>query len=301
MQRKLLETLIPTWPTWDPIPTDLLRQRQINSVPARREVPAPEPGSDPRRPARFPGATALPDDLLRPYQGYNTIRMWDYTGFGNYNALQAGVTRRFDKGFMVSAFYVWSKALTVNNDDFTRGLRRTRQRTRSCGLDYSYASYDRPHNFVLNLIYQMPQVRRAASLGVFANDWQISGVYRWTSGPPYRVGYSIPGIANINLTRHRQPAARVVVTCDPGSGSSSDPYRQIDTPCFAPPQPGSDGDESARFFLRSPPHNNLDLSLVEEFVVYKGVEVRGPARRVQRAQPHAVHRASTRPRSTSPA
>jgi hypothetical protein len=32
------------------------------------------------------------------------------------------------------------------------------------------------------------------------NGWQISGVYRWSGGRPYTVGYSIPGIGNANLT-----------------------------------------------------------------------------------------------------
>jgi hypothetical protein len=31
--------------------------------------------------------------------------------------------------------------------------------------------------------------------------------------------------------------------------------------CFAPPQPGSDGAESARYFVWGPPINNLDLSV----------------------------------------
>ena len=40
---------------------------------------------------------------------------------------------------------------------------------------------------------------------------------------------------------------------------------QLNTACFAPPQPGSDGAESARFFVRTPPINNLDLSLSKSF------------------------------------
>ena len=47
--------------------------------------------------------------------------MWDYSGYSNYHALQTGVNRRFDDGFMFSVFYVWSKALGINNDDFAAG------------------------------------------------------------------------------------------------------------------------------------------------------------------------------------
>jgi hypothetical protein len=91
---------------------------------------------------------------------------------------------------------------------------------------------------VLNLVYQTPNVASGA-LGALANDWQISGIYRWTSGRPYNIAFNIPGIGAANLTgTDGNPNARVVLTCGPGSGWSSDPYRQINTSCFAPPQPG---------------------------------------------------------------
>ncbi len=99
------------------------------------------------------------------------------------------------------------------------------------------------------------------------DDWQVSGVYRWTSGRPRNVAFNIPGIGAANLTGSADgnPNARIVLTCDPGSGYSDDPYAQFNTSCFAPPQPGSDGAESARFFMRDPPINNLDLSLSKAF------------------------------------
>ncbi len=172
---------------------------------------------------------------------------------------------------MFSAFYVWSKALTINNDDFTAG-RPNVSDAEVRRADYSYAAQDRPHNFVVNFVYQTPKVASGA-LGVLANDWQISGIYRWTSGRPYGVGYSIPGIGNANLTGTGDFAARVVLTCDPGHGSSSDPYRQINTSCFGPPQPGSDGTESARFFLWAPPIVNLDMSLSKVFEVGKRIKM----------------------------
>lgn len=49
------------------------------------------------------------------------------------------------------------------------------------------------------------------------------------------------------------------------SARANDPYKQIDTSCFAPPQTGSDGTESARYFLHGPPVNNLDLSISKTF------------------------------------
>ncbi|PYR73040.1 MAG: hypothetical protein DMF86_21600, partial [Acidobacteria bacterium] len=248
--------------------SDLLRQVQINALPLGATF-QPQNQDPTRVPSSTFGSTALPNDFLRPYKGYGGIRMWDYSGYGNYHALQTSVTRRFDRGFMFSGFYVWSKALGINNDDFAAGAPNlTKEQTKH--LDYSLTSYDRPHNVVLNSIYQMPEVTSNKALGVLANNWQLSGVYRWTSGRPYGVGFSIPGIGQANLAGNDgNPGARIVLLCDPGSGWSSDPYRQLNTACFAPPQPGSKGDESSRFFVRAPPQNNLDMSLSKTFAVYK--------------------------------
>jgi hypothetical protein len=252
---------------------DLLRQVQINAVP-RGATFLPENQDPTRAPAAQLGSSALPTDLLRPYPGYGGIRMWGYDGYSNYHSMQTGINRRFDDGFMFSFFYVWSKALGIANDDFSAGLpNATEDEIRR--LDYSYLSTDRPHNFVFNFIYQLPFLKDSDSvLGRIAGDWQVSGIYRWTSGRPQGVGFSIPGIGASNLTGSADgnPNARIVLTCDPGVGYGSDEYRQFNTSCFAPPQPGSDGAESARFFLRQPPINNLDLSLSKIFAGPKSLK-----------------------------
>ena len=249
---------------------DLLRQVQLNALP-RGTTFLPSSQDPTRAPSAIPGATALPTDLLRQYKGYSSIRMWDYSGYSNYHALQTGVSRRFENGFAVSSFYVWSKALGINNDDFAPGIPNvSEEETRR--LDYSYVAHDRPHNFVVNFIYQTPVVTANKALGYLANDWQISGIYRWTSGRPYAANFSIPNIGATNLTGTDFPNARVGLSCDPGKGYSGDPYRQIDNvSCFVAPKPGSDGAESARFFLRSPPINNVDLSLSKRVPFGKGV------------------------------
>ncbi len=253
---------------------DLLRQVQINAVPFGATF-LPQNQDPTRAPSDVPGATALPSDLLRPYPGYGNIRMWDYSGYSNYHALQTSLNRRFDNGFMFGVFYVWSKALGINNDDFSPGVPNlSKEETKR--LDYSYVAHDRPHNFVVNFVYQTPAVT-SGPLSLLTNDWQISGIYRWTSGRPYNIAFNIPGIGAANLTgTDGNPNARVVLTCDPGKGWSSDPYNQLNTSCFAPPQPGSDGAESARYFVRNPPINNLDLSLAKKIRVHDeiGFEIR---------------------------
>jgi hypothetical protein len=249
---------------------NLIEQEQINALPLGTLF-KPENQDPTRAPSTTPGASALTTDLLRRYQGYGSVRWWAATGESNYHALQTSVNRRFDNGLMFSVFYVWSKTLGTGNTDWSARIPySTDEENRR--VNYSYTDYDRPHNFVFNFVYQTPKVASGA-LGLLANDWQISGVYRYTSGRPYAVNWSIPGIGNNNLTGGTDVTPRVVLTCDPGSGSSGDPYRQIDTSCFAPPQVGSKGDESARFFLHAPPISNLDMSISKSFSMKKGIRL----------------------------
>jgi len=250
---------------------NLLRHANINT-PALGATFLPQ-NQDPTKPASStPGANALPTDFLRPYAGYGDINMYDYTGFSNYNSLQASLQRRFDNGLMFTVFYVWSKSLTTNTQDYSGGVPYAGDADKIRQYDYSYSGWDRPQNFVVNFIYQTPKVTESA-LKWLVNDWQLSGVYRYSSGIPYAVNYSIPGIGNANLSGTSNPAARIVVTCDPGSGSSGDPYKQLDTSCFAPPQPGSNGLESARYFVHGPATSNLDLSLSKIIPIGKQVKM----------------------------
>src|SRR5216684_2470377 len=67
--------------------------------------------------------TPLPSNLLRPYQGYTSIRMYLSDSTANYNAFQVYATKR--KGdFMATVSYTWSKtladssSLTANPDNW---------------------------------------------------------------------------------------------------------------------------------------------------------------------------------------
>ena len=265
VQHKLVEQVILDVAYVGSRSTDQLRQVQINAVPFGGTF-QPQNQDPTRVPSATPGATALPADFLRPYPGFGNIRMWDYSGYGNYKALQTSLTRRFDRGLMLSGFWVWSKAMGINSTDAAAGVPNlSKEETKR--LDWGLVDYDRTHNFTVNAIYQFPAATSSRVLGLLANDWQVSGVYRLTSGRPYTINFSIPGIGAANLTgTDGNPNARIAMTCDPGKGSSGDEFRQFSNPeCFAPPQPGSKGDESPRFFARLPPLNNLDLSVSKNF------------------------------------
>ena len=65
-------------------------------------------------------------------------------------------------------------------------------------------------------------------MGFILNDWRLAGVLRAGSGQPYDPSftYNTNG-GNVNLTGSPDYGARIVYVGDPGSGCSSDPYRQF--------------------------------------------------------------------------
>ena len=270
---------------------DLLRQVQINAVP-RGATFLPQNQDPTRAASAVPGSTALPTDLLRPYQGYGGIRMWDYSGYSNYHALQTGVTRRYDRGLMFSFFYVWSKALGINNDDFTPGLpNATDAEVRR--LDYGLLSTDRPHNFVTNAIYQLPFLKDQDTVTAkILGGWQLSGVYRWTSGTPVGVGFSIPGIGAANLTGSADGNPERAHRADVRSGRR---LRQRSVPAVQHRVLRPAAARQRRFGVGALLHAPLADQQpgrvdVEDLRRSEAAEVRVPCRCVQRVQPHAVHR-----------
>ena len=163
--------------------TDLLRQVQINAVPFGATF-LPQNQDPTRVPSAIPGDSALPNDFLRPFPGYGNIRMWDYSGYGDYKALQTSVTRRFDRGLMLSGLLGVEQGAGDQQHRLLPRVCRISARKRRRRLDYSLVDYDRTHNFTVNAIYQTPSATSSRALGLLVNEWQLSGVYRWTSGRP---------------------------------------------------------------------------------------------------------------------
>ncbi len=253
----------------------------------RRNLNAPAYGSaylatnqDPTLAASAtPGATALPVDFLRPFPGFGNITYWETSISSNYHSLQTSYNRRFTKGLLLGVNYTWSKALGTGGNDLQgiNGFGAPRIDNNERRANYAPQDFDRRHNFNVNWVYELPKFANGTAAGYLLNNWQISGIYRYQSGAPYNIGFTIPGISAYTLTGTQTiEGARIVLTGDPGSGSSSDPYRRINTAAFTVPQPGSIGLESGRNFLYRSPINSLDLSLSKEFRIKEraNVEIR---------------------------
>ena len=216
-----------------------------------------------------PGATAYTQNLLRPYRGLGNLEQNTTEFHDTYHSIQTSVTRRFRNGFSFGANYTWGISFTGNT-----GLQQRLQHNRdgSFSVRADQAEYEelnknldmRPHFLKANAVWALPRVPSGLGrvAGLILNDWQIAGVLTAGSGQTYDLSYSYQNNgSNVNLTGSPDYGARIVFVGDPGSGCSSDQYRQFSTAAVTGPTYGSLGLESGRNIMRACPNKIIDLAL----------------------------------------
>jgi len=219
----------------------------------------------------IPGATAVKTDLLRPYRGIGIIysswpRFWT-----QYDSIQTSYNRRFARGWQAGLNWTWSLRSIGNTNS---PLHFIHNADGSISDDPHQPALDkllsntgnRPHVIKANFVWQFPKVGGASagmkSLGAVVNDWQLSGVFTGGSGVPYDARYSYQSNgSNVNLTGSPNYLARIVVNGDPGSGCSSNQYKQFNTAAYSGPSYNSVGGESGANLLRGCSLHIMDLAV----------------------------------------
>jgi hypothetical protein len=242
----------------------------------RRNINAPAYGAafasanqDPTLAPSTTGSAALPVDFLRPYPGFGNIQYIEPSASSNYHSLQTSLQRRYTKGLLLGVNYTWSKVLgTVSVDLPGVGGFGAPHNLDQRRANYGVLDFDRPHNFNVNFVWDLPRGTSNQGLGYVLNGWQLSGIYRYQTGGPYNMTATVNGLSGYGLTGTTGVEGhRIVLLKNPGSGNSSNPYQQFDVTAFASPNFGSRGFESGRNFMRVGPINSWDLALSKEFRV----------------------------------
>jgi Carboxypeptidase regulatory-like domain/TonB-dependent Receptor Plug Domain len=241
-------------------------------------------------PSAVPGASAYTANLLRAYRGFSNINEQQTRYWDEYHGIQMSVNRRYQNGLAFGTNYNLGLSFKGNTGLQLR-LQHAADGTISVRPDQE--QYEKlMENLALQrhvikgfAVWDLPDVPSSFGKvgGWLLNDWQISGVL--TAGSAFRPGalqangttqpnptgsengryditytYQNAG-TNTNLTGSPDYAARIVFVGDPGSGCSSDQYRQFNTAAATGPQYGSVGLESGRFLLGGCPDHTVDLAI----------------------------------------
>ncbi|PYR23695.1 MAG: hypothetical protein DMF94_00510 [Acidobacteria bacterium] len=247
-------------------------------------------------PSSVPGATAYTTNLLRAFRGLASINEQETRFWDEYHSIQMSFNRRSRNGLAFGTNYTLGLSLKGNDgyaNPTNTGLQLRLQHAAdgTISVRSDQAAYEKLNeNLALQrhviksyAVWDLPNApERFGPAGKYLlNDWQISGVL--TAGSAYQPGatqangaaqpnnqfngrydltytYQNNG-ANVNLTGSPDYAAKIVYVGDPGSGCSSDQYRQFNTAAVTGPQYGSVGMESGRFILGGCPDHTVDLAV----------------------------------------
>jgi outer membrane receptor protein involved in Fe transport len=170
-------------------------------------------------------------NLLRPYQGYNSINVIEPWFNSNYNSLQVSGQKRFHDDSIVAFAYTYSKNLTDNQTDRSSAAQNFYNRKEG---EYGLASLDRRHVFTANFVYNLPFMRAQKGLvGKVLGGWEISGVTYFNTGTPNTAG-TLAGTdpAALGILGPSAASPRPDQVCDPNAGAPHTRFQWFNGACF---------------------------------------------------------------------
>ena len=198
-------------------------------------------------------------------------------GFSNYNALQATLRHQMSHGVQFDLNYTYSKSIDLCSGAERLGNSGSLNFSGGCqmfnawspNLFRAVSDFDTTHQLNANWIVDLPfgrkrpiaaQVNRAVDAVI--GGWQLSGLFRWTSGFPYTIynnpadyptdwyweGAAVPTVAHVKSGAYHQANGNVNLFPDPATAQN----------LFNPALPGQVG---VRNFVRGDGFFGLDLGL----------------------------------------
>jgi hypothetical protein len=125
-------------------------------------------------------------DALRPYKGYNSIRVSDNVASSRYNSLQVAWNRRFTGGLLFGMAFTLSKSY----DDGSNQRDIIPNTYDAHGL-WAPSDFDVRRIMIVNFLYELPIFRGKTNFaGKVLGGWQVSGIFQAQSGTPVSIGRS---------------------------------------------------------------------------------------------------------------
>ena len=227
-------------------------------------------------------AAALDTAILkrfRPFQAYNSVGLYQFTGTSTYHSLQATLSHQSGKNLQYFATYTFSKALgtvATNETDGSAWADPIDTRGRSWGI----LPFDRTHIFNLSYNYTLPKLARGSfenkfTRGVF-NGWQMSGITTFQSGRPIRLRFSGDlsnastavawyGSDAFNVLGQSVGAITPIYLRNPSLGGKSVGATVLDIGALKIPSFGASGPSQPPFYIRTANRSNFDVSFFKNF------------------------------------
>jgi len=157
--------------------------------------------------ATFP-ACATVNGVTQPFQfwapQFSSLYVWSTMGNSSYNALQASLRRKMAGGLQFDFNYTYSKSIDLGSDAERvnqyeggsgvagGGFASYIMNTWSPNQNRAVSDFDATHQFNANWMYQLPigkgkHFATHGPLDAVVGNWELTGIFRMTSGFPTTV------------------------------------------------------------------------------------------------------------------
>jgi hypothetical protein len=211
---------------------------------------------------RADGSLFFPAGAPRRNPAWGSIDYRTSDGRSTYNALQAGLIKRFSDGYQVQLSYTLSRAMDNADGQLSTDTSSSAvyaQNPYDPDAEWAVAAFDAPHVFSANATWELPVFRSNPVL----SGWQLNGIVSLHTGYPFS-----PSIQTINWSRsgnistNAEDRPNVRPGIDPKKIITGNPNQWFDPSAFELPLQGTFGN-APRNFLRGPGFANVDMSLVK--------------------------------------
>ena len=136
------------------------------------------------------GNPRMPFSTQRQDPSRGVIRLRANAAESWYHSLQTQLDKRFSDGLSAGFHYTWSPFEDTASEVFnpSSGEVAVAQDSFNLAGDRGRASYDRPHRFTGNFVWELPFMRDQASpIAKVLGGWQVSSFFTLQSGAPFTV------------------------------------------------------------------------------------------------------------------
>ncbi len=128
---------------------------------------------------------------VSPFPKFGYIEYQNSIGFGNYNGLEATVSRRFSDGFSFRAAYTYSHSLDNAPQELENNSGAPPDGRNYRGW-YGRSDFDIPQRVSFNYLYELPfgkgkQFAHEGVLSYIVGGFRTSGVYTYYQGRPFTI------------------------------------------------------------------------------------------------------------------
>jgi hypothetical protein len=148
---------------------------------------------------------------------YASLYAWRTIGNSSYNGLQLSLRKRFSQGVQFDFYYTFSKSIDLSSDAERIGTYGGLGGQVINSWDYkalrAVSDFDTTHQLTANFVAELPVGRGRTFLrnangfvDAVLGGWQVTGIYRWTSGFPFSVSNGAIWPTNWQLGGDAMPA-----------------------------------------------------------------------------------------------